>query len=74
MFKGESNDFQSCATLGIPHSHVTVCRFSNLRDAMDSIWEASVVARLVLKHVEMLNIDTLLTFDEHGRKRLVLIE
>ena len=41
---------------------------------MDSIWEASVVARLVLKHVEMLNIDTLLTFDEHGRKRLVLIE
>lgn len=53
---------------------MTVCRYSKLKDAMDCMWEAGIVARLVLKHVEMLNIDTILTFDEHGRECLIVVK
>ncbi|XP_046387041.1 N-acetylglucosaminyl-phosphatidylinositol de-N-acetylase [Ischnura elegans] len=59
----------SCEILGIPEGNVTICQNSLLPDDPNVHWKETVIADLILRHVESLVIDTVITFDKLGVSR-----
>ncbi|XP_078729716.1 N-acetylglucosaminyl-phosphatidylinositol de-N-acetylase [Lampetra fluviatilis] len=57
---------ESCRVLGIPNSRVTVVDRSELPDDPQVTWDSSLVADIILQHVEKHNIGLVLTFDAEG--------
>jgi len=57
--------FASCQKLGISSSNVTLMNVGGLMDGQ-SKWETEKLARLVLQHLERLDIELVVTFDEKG--------
>ncbi|XP_022184545.2 N-acetylglucosaminyl-phosphatidylinositol de-N-acetylase [Nilaparvata lugens] len=58
--------WDSCKTLGIPDSHITLCNNPFMQDDPTVVWKKDEVAQVILEQVESLDIDTVLTFDEDG--------
>ncbi|XP_067014794.1 N-acetylglucosaminyl-phosphatidylinositol de-N-acetylase isoform X2 [Anabrus simplex] len=61
--------WDSCNILGIPSSHIIICRHDHLPDDPTVRWREEIVANLILNHVESLSIDTVITFDKAGVSR-----
>ncbi|KAI6182420.1 N-acetylglucosaminylphosphatidylinositol deacetylase [Aphelenchoides bicaudatus] len=57
--------FKSCQAFGIPEKNVTLLHVSGLLDGQPK-WETEKLARIVLQHIERLDIDVVITFDERG--------
>ncbi|XP_054857266.1 N-acetylglucosaminyl-phosphatidylinositol de-N-acetylase [Eublepharis macularius] len=57
---------QSCATLGIPPSNVTVIDHRDLPDHPSVKWDTSLLSTLILKHIETNQINLVVTFDARG--------
>jgi N-acetylglucosaminylphosphatidylinositol deacetylase len=51
--------------MGISPSHVTLMNVTGLQDGQIK-WETEKLARIVLQHVEKLDIEVILTFDDNG--------
>ncbi|CAG0886282.1 unnamed protein product [Darwinula stevensoni] len=56
----------SCETLGIPRENVFLLNFTHLPDNPSLDWKPSLIAGLVLYHIEMLSCDAVVTFDNTG--------
>lgn len=61
--------YESCDVLGIREQNVFIYNCTVLPDDPKIRWREDVIAEIVLQHVEMLEIDTLITFDKHGVSR-----
>lgn len=61
--------WKSCKMLGIPDSNIMLCKSTYLPDDPSARWRNDVVANVLLNHIEMLNIDTVITFDKLGVSR-----
>lgn len=61
--------WRACDVLGIASENVTLYHCDVLPDDPGVRWRADVVARIILRHVEALSIDALVTFDKHGVSR-----
>ncbi|KAG8228867.1 hypothetical protein J437_LFUL007603 [Ladona fulva] len=61
--------WDSCDILGIPEGNITVCQNSLLPDDPAVHWKESVIADIILHHMESLMIDTIITFDKFGVSR-----
>ncbi|XP_032823781.1 N-acetylglucosaminyl-phosphatidylinositol de-N-acetylase isoform X2 [Petromyzon marinus] len=57
---------ESCRVLGIPNSRVTLVDRSELPDDPQVTWDSSLVADIILQHVEKHKIGLVLTFDAEG--------
>ncbi|XP_048413301.1 N-acetylglucosaminyl-phosphatidylinositol de-N-acetylase isoform X3 [Stegostoma tigrinum] len=57
---------QSCALLGIPSSRVTILDHKALPDNPELQWDPELVAKLILRHVQIHHIRMVLTFDRDG--------
>jgi len=57
---------RSCQRLGIIDSHVTLIEHSKLPDGPSFTWNKHLVKDIVLRHVEQLGVDTVVSFDRHG--------
>lgn len=61
--------FNACRVLGIEEQNVCIYNCSVLPDDPKTRWREDVIAQIILKKVESLEIDTLITFDKHGVSR-----
>lgn len=61
--------YESCKALGIKEECIVIQKHSSMPDSMKTRWPAELIASLILNHVEMYDIDTLITFDKHGVSR-----
>lgn len=57
--------FESCHALGIHDTNVTLMSVGGLLDGQTK-WETEKLARIVLQHIERMDIEVVLTFDEKG--------
>ncbi|KAM4048365.1 N-acetylglucosaminyl-phosphatidylinositol de-N-acetylase [Anomaloglossus baeobatrachus] len=57
---------QSCATLGIAPSNVTLIDHRDLPDSPTVKWDERLLSSLILNHIKEKNIDLVITFDEGG--------
>jgi N-acetylglucosaminylphosphatidylinositol deacetylase len=57
--------FESCRQLGILSHYVTLMNVGGLLDGQPK-WETEKLARIVLQHMERLDIELVLTFDDKG--------
>ncbi|XP_004599359.2 N-acetylglucosaminyl-phosphatidylinositol de-N-acetylase [Ochotona princeps] len=57
---------QSCGVLGIPPSHVMIIDNRNFPDDPAVQWDTELVASALLRHVEMNDINLVVTFDAGG--------
>lgn len=62
--KGELWD--SCRVLRIRDEHITIMNTTQLTDDPQVQWKAETIASQILKEVESLDIDALITFDREG--------
>lgn len=62
----KSELLQSCATLGIAPSNVTLIDHSDLPDSPTVKWDERLLSSLILNHIREKNIDLVITFDEGG--------
>lgn len=58
--------WDACEILGIPSSHITLCKSPHLPDDATRRWEESLVASLILNQVETIQADIVITFDQDG--------
>jgi len=56
----------STKILGIDCSNVMIISHTNLPDDNHVIWNKSLVGRIIVKHINVWNINTLITFDRNG--------
>uniref|UniRef100_A0A1A8EW10 N-acetylglucosaminylphosphatidylinositol deacetylase n=1 Tax=Nothobranchius korthausae TaxID=1143690 RepID=A0A1A8EW10_9TELE len=56
----------SCSTLGIPASRVTIINHKNLPDDPKAEWSISLVSSIIMKHMTAHSISLVLTFDGRG--------
>lgn len=64
--KRKAELWQAAKCLGLEASGVTLLDYTRLPDGPSAQWGKKLVAEVVLRFVEMLDIDTVLTFDEAG--------
>jgi len=57
--------FESCRQFGILPSHVTLMNVDGLSDGQPK-WETEKLARIILQHMERLDIEVVITFDDKG--------
>lgn len=57
---------QSCVALGLDESLVELKKHSLLMDGHQNEWSHKLIAKMIMNNIEMLNIDTVITFDEMG--------
>lgn len=62
----KSEFLRSCKRLGIIDSHITVIEHTKLPDDPAFIWNKQLVKEIVLRHVEQLAVDTVVSFDRYG--------
>jgi len=62
----KSELWESCKTLGVKSSNVTLCKYDLLPDDPRVDWDPQVVADAILRHLETLDIDILISFDQLG--------
>lgn len=62
----KSEFLRSCKRLGIIDSHVTLIEHTKLPDGPAFIWNKHLVKEIVLRHVEQLAVDTVVSFDRYG--------
>lgn len=58
--------WDACQELGVPNKNICLIMDTRLRDDPKSQWPVPVMAKLMHHHLEMLDIDTLVTFDRGG--------
>ncbi|ODN06496.1 N-acetylglucosaminyl-phosphatidylinositol de-N-acetylase [Orchesella cincta] len=58
--------WHSCKKLGVNESNITCLNYQHLRDNPKILWQPCHMAKVILHHVNMLDIDTLITFDGYG--------
>lgn len=58
--------WDACEVLRIDKEDVTLCSVTHLPDDPTVEWKVDLVAQMVLKHLEMLDIQLLITFDKNG--------
>lgn len=58
--------WNSCRILNIHDENVTIIRATNLPDDPTLSWKSQIIAKQVLKQVESLDIDAIVTFDRDG--------
>ncbi|XP_063702259.1 N-acetylglucosaminyl-phosphatidylinositol de-N-acetylase-like, partial [Culicoides brevitarsis] len=58
--------FAACEILTLDQSDVTLLNATNLQDDPNLEWKNDFIAKIVLKHVEALDIETIITFDREG--------
>lgn len=58
--------YESCKSLGILEENIIVHNHTLMPDSMEEKWPPEVVAKEILKHVEVFDIDTIITFDKEG--------
>jgi len=58
--------WNSCEVLQIDKEDVTMLNVTHLQDDPNVEWKVELVAQIVLKHIEMLDIELLVTFDKNG--------
>ncbi|KAK9507516.1 hypothetical protein O3M35_007356 [Rhynocoris fuscipes] len=58
--------WSACEALGIDSSSIWLYKYDKLKDDPKVEWRAGLVASLILKTVETLDIDTVITFDKKG--------
>lgn len=58
--------WNSCKLLNIHDENITLIRATNLPDDPTVSWKSQLIAKQVLKQVESLDIDAIITFDRDG--------
>lgn len=58
--------WQSCRVLRLRDEHITIKNTTQLLDDPQVQWKAETIASQILKEVESLDIDALITFDREG--------
>lgn len=58
--------WNSCKHLNIHDENITIIRATNLPDDPTAQWKSQLIAKQVLKQVESLDIDAIITFDRDG--------
>lgn len=58
--------WKSCKLLNIHEENITIIRATNLPDDPTVSWKSQLIAKQVLKQVESLDIDAIVTFDRDG--------
>lgn len=58
--------WQACHELGVEEHNICLVNDTRLPDDPKAQWPVAVVAKLLTHHVEMLDVDTLVTFDRGG--------
>lgn len=58
--------WNACEILSIDHSDVTLLNATHLQDDPNTEWKVEIIAQIVLKHVEALDIQLVITFDKDG--------
>lgn len=58
--------WSACEILSIDQSDVTLLNATHLQDDPNTEWKVEIIAQIVLKHVEALDIQLVITFDKDG--------
>lgn len=58
--------YHACEVMQIPADHVTVVNHPALRDGPNVHWSPVLIADIIIAHVNTLQPDAVVTFDEHG--------
>ena len=58
--------YHACEVMQIPADHVTVVNHPALRDGPNVHWSPVLIADIIIAHVNTLQPDTVITFDEYG--------
>lgn len=58
--------WKACHELGVPDENISLITDTRLQDDPKAQWPVPVVAKLIQQKLEMLDIDTLVTFDRGG--------
>lgn len=58
--------WNACKILNIHDENITLIRATNLPDDPTASWKSKLIAKQVLKQVESLDIDAIITFDRDG--------
>lgn len=56
----------SCQRLGIPIGNIVVIEHSKLSDDPGVAWNKTIIKEVLLKYIEKLSLDTIITFDDYG--------
>ncbi|KAL1454059.1 hypothetical protein WDU94_010351 [Cyamophila willieti] len=58
--------WKSCKVLGLDENHIELRQHSLLKDGHENNWSHKIIGTIILTHIETLDIDTVITFDEQG--------
>lgn len=58
--------WNACEVLSIDQSDVTLLNATHLQDDPNTEWKVEIIAQIVLKHIEALDIQLVITFDKDG--------
>ncbi|XP_050420513.1 N-acetylglucosaminyl-phosphatidylinositol de-N-acetylase [Adelges cooleyi] len=58
--------YKSCEILGINEGNIVLCKNSQFLDDPNAYWETSILSDKIAEHVEQLDINIILTFDNYG--------
>ncbi|KRT78966.1 hypothetical protein AMK59_8031 [Oryctes borbonicus] len=61
--------YEACKVLGINEGSVMIYNHTLMPDSHSDKWPAELLGQLILRQVEVYDIDTLITFDKHGISR-----
>lgn len=58
--------WNACKTLGVPEGNICLINDTRLQDDPKAQWPVQIIAKLIHHHLEVLEVDTLVTFDRGG--------
>lgn len=58
--------WNACEVLSIDKADITMLNATHLQDDPNSEWKVEHVAKIIQKHIEMLDVQLLITFDKNG--------
>ncbi|XP_021186641.3 N-acetylglucosaminyl-phosphatidylinositol de-N-acetylase [Helicoverpa armigera] len=58
--------WEACLELGVPNQNICIIMDDRLKDNPRVQWPVPVIAKLIHHHVEVIDVDTLVTFDRGG--------
>ncbi|PZC80634.1 hypothetical protein B5X24_HaOG214201 [Helicoverpa armigera] len=58
--------WEACLELGVPNQNICIIMDDRLKDNPRLQWPVPVIAKLIHHHVEVIDVDTLVTFDRGG--------
>ncbi|XP_047033133.1 N-acetylglucosaminyl-phosphatidylinositol de-N-acetylase [Helicoverpa zea] len=58
--------WEACLELGVPNQNICIIMDDRLKDNPRIQWPVPVIAKLIHHHVEVIDVDTLVTFDRGG--------